>query len=97
MNSTMWTSAPAGFLRLGGSDVRPFAGDLVGHGAGRSAALAAPVRGSGVLRTIAPVAPVQGTGVPVSGIAALCDQKFTTLAHTYGTTLGIPSSRRPSS
>lgn len=93
MTSTMWTAAPAGFLRPGSPDVRPVAGDL----AGRSAAHGAPSRGSGAVRTVAPVALVQGTGVPVSGIAAICDQKFTTLAHTYGTTLGIPSSRRPSS
>ncbi|MGZ4507258.1 MAG: hypothetical protein ACXVX8_01505 [Blastococcus sp.] len=93
MITTMWTAAPAGFLRPGGPDVRPAAGDI----AGRSAAHGAPARGSGVVRTVAPVALVQGTGVPISGNAAICDQKFTTLAQTYGTTLGIPSSRRPSS
>ena len=89
--TNMWTAAPAGFLRLGGCDVRPVAGHL----AGRSAAHAGPARGSGVVRTVAPVALVEGTGVPVSGIAILGDQKFTPLAPTYGTTLGIPSSRRP--
>ena len=97
MNTTTWTAAPAGFLRLGGCDVRPVAGDLAGHLAGRSAAHGAPARGSGVVRTVAPVAPVEGTGVPIFGSAVISDQKFTPLAPTYGTTLGIPSSRRPSS
>ncbi|HEV7212637.1 MAG TPA: hypothetical protein VGN47_13100 [Blastococcus sp.] len=87
MSTSMWTAAPAAFLRLGGCDVRPVAG----------AAHAGPARGSGVVRTVAPVALVQGTGVPISGSTVLGDQKFTPLAHTYGTTLGIPSSRRPSS
>ena len=81
MITTMWTDAPAGFLRPRGLDVRPLAA----------------VRGGGAVGTVAPVAGVQGTGVPVSGSAAICDPKFTTLAHTYGTTLGLPSSRRPSS
>ena len=93
MNTTTWTAAPAGFLRLGGCDVRPVAGDLTG----RSAAHAGPAWVSGVVRTVAPVAPVEGTGVPIFGSAVISDQKFTPLAPTYGTTLGIPSSRRPSS
>jgi len=93
MITTTWTAAPAGFPRPGGCAVRPVAGDL----AGRSAAHGAPVRGGGAVRTIAPVALVEGTGVPMSGSAVINDQKFTPLVTTYGTTLGIPSSRRPSS
>jgi hypothetical protein len=96
MTSTLWTNAPAGFLRLGGCDVRPVAGDI----AGRSAAPAASVRGTGVSVLDGPArgAGLIGGAVLDRGTALPTGtQKFTTLAHTYGTTLGIPSSRRPSS
>jgi hypothetical protein len=96
MTSTLWTTAPACFLRLGGCDVRPVADGF----AGRSAAPVAPVQGTGVSVLGGPArggdliggtVRDRGTALPIG------TQKFTTLAHTYGTTLGIPSSRRPSS
>ena len=85
--TNMWTAAPAGFLRLGGCDVRPVADGLA-------------VRGIDAVRGVAPVFVVEGTGVShgsaqAPGTPAIDGQKFITLAHTYGTTLGIPSSRRP--
>ena len=43
---------------------------------------------------LAPVPMGQGTGLSAAGIGAVDGQKLTPLAHTNGTTLGIPSPRR---
>jgi hypothetical protein len=89
--STSCAAAPAGFLGLGSADVRPYA------------AVRTTVRPN----LQAPVAPVQGTGVPVAGpeVRLRATGLFATGMPTSdfdpipqnGTTLGIPSSRRPQS
>ena len=95
MITTTWTTAPAGLLGRGGSAAPACAG--VGMPTG---VLLAP---TGV--------PVQGTGVPAFGTAARIRQDVPQVGvttgeafdHNYigttndGTTLGIPSSRRPQS
>lgn len=84
MISTTWTTAPAGLLGLGGSDARPYAvpGTAVPCGGMTGAARPRSADRHAFLQ-----APVVGVEVYV--------QK--PIAPTTGTTLGIPSPRRPAS
>ena len=84
MTSITWTAAPAGSLGLGGSDVRAF-GRVVGDCAFDMVATAGAV---------ARIRPVSAHLEPA--------ERQPRIAPTYtaqhdGTTLGIPSSRRPQS
>jgi hypothetical protein len=84
MSTSTWTLAPSGYLQHRELGARP-----VGGGCGRSVALQAPVGGSGL--------PVGGSGVPMHPAAPFGTHVPTTDFRFNGTTLGIPSSRRPSS
>ena len=96
MISMTWTKAPADLLGQGGLDVRPVYGPGLCSG---SAELVA-------VHIAAPTAPVQGTGLPAGSTAvrlrpvtapAIGHDVTTTTFENNGTTLGIPSSRRPQS
>jgi hypothetical protein len=87
MISTMWTTAPAGLLGLGGSDARPYAvpGTAVPFGG---------MTGAARLRSADRQAFLQAPVVDVFGVEVHVQKP---IAPTTGTTLGIPSSRRPAS
>lgn len=87
MISTTWTNAPAGFLGLGSTDVRPYSGVVV-------CPTAAPVRG-----TALPAAGVGGAVVrlrPATERNAI-DPITTHNSMTTFTTLGLQSPGRPPS
>ncbi|TFV83211.1 hypothetical protein [Blastococcus sp. CT_GayMR16] len=92
MITTTWTKAPADLFGPGSSDVRR----CMGYDARTGIAVSPAPR----------VAPVLGTGVPAGGAAVRLRPAFQatgpiqtqTVAHnSIGTTLGICSSRRPTS
>jgi hypothetical protein len=91
MISTTWTTAPAGFLGLGGSDARPCAapGTAVPFGGTTGAARLRTDERQAFARSNVQAPVVEALGVDVFV------QK--PIAPTTGTTLGIPSSRRPAS
>ncbi len=94
---TMTTWTPADLLGLGGPDARPVNGPALCDGLVERA----------VAPSSAPVAPAQGTGLPVDSAAIRLrpvtrqaighDVVTTDFFDNTGTTLGIPSSRRPQS
>jgi hypothetical protein len=92
MINMTWSNAPADFLGRGGLDVRPAYGP--GLCSGRAE------------RTVAPFPPAQGTGLSAVGAVvrlrpvvrqAIGHDVTTKNFQNTGTTLGIPSSRRPQS
>jgi hypothetical protein len=93
MINMTWSNAPTDLLGRGGLDVRPAYGP--GLCSGRAE------------RTVAPFAPTQGTGLSAVGTAVRLrpvvrqaighDVVTTKNVQNTGTTLGIPSSRRPQS
>jgi hypothetical protein len=87
MISTTWTAAPAGSLGLGGSDARPYVFQGTAAPFGGMTCAARPRTADRQAFLQAPVVDVLGLEVHV--------QK--PIAPTTGTTLGIPSSRRPAS
>jgi hypothetical protein len=94
MISTTWTAAPAGFLGLGGSDARPCApGTAVPFGGSTVDGMTGRLR----LRTddLRAFLPSNGQQVTERLVVEVHVQK--PIAPTTGTTLGIPSSRRPAS
>jgi hypothetical protein len=99
MLSTSWT-VPAGFLGRGGAGVRSYGLVAIGEGNRRPTSLA-PVQGIAV-----PAAGVVvrhrgtglfATGMPVAQQLVAAGAQFAPIAQNDGTTLGSPSSRRPSS
>ena len=84
MSTKTWTLAPSGYLQNREIGARP----AVSGECGRAVPTQAPARGSGL--------PVAGLGVPVR-TAPFGSPVSTTDFRINGTTLGIPSSRRPSS
>jgi hypothetical protein len=85
MITKTWTVAPSGSLQHRQLGARP----VIGDGCGRSIAPQAPVGGSGL--------PVGGIGVPMRTAATFGALVAGTDVRFNGTSLGIPSSRRPSS
>ncbi len=84
MISTTWTAAPAGFLGMGGSDLRPYAVE----------GSAVPVAGA-VAR---PRADEPRAFLPVTGQRVVEDVRtHNCIAPNDGTTLGIHPPRRPQS
>jgi hypothetical protein len=82
MISMTWTAAPAGFLGLGGSELRPYT-DL---------------RPRTVQGTAVPFGGDRQVFVPADGKRLVEDVRIhNCIAPTTGTTLGIHSSRRPQS
>jgi hypothetical protein len=79
--TTSWTVAPTGYLQERALGARPL------DGAGAGAPPLAPGRGSGL--------PVAGIGVPMCTAAPFSTHITTIVPRFDGTTLGIPSSRRP--
>jgi hypothetical protein len=100
MISTTWTDAPAGFLGLGGSDARPYAvlGTAVPFGGMTGAARLRTADRQAFLpadrRLVEGPRVVQAPVVEVFGVEVHVQKP---IAPTTGTTLGIPSSRRPAS
>jgi hypothetical protein len=99
MLSTSWT-VPAGFLGRGSAGVRSYGLVAIGECTRRLTSLA-PVQGSGV-----PAGGIavrhRGTGVfaagmPVAKQLVPTSAQFAPITQNDGTTLGSPSSRRPSS
>jgi hypothetical protein len=84
MMTTTWTAAPAGFLRVGGSDVRPS-----GHGAGAEVCYAVATAGAD-----ARLRPARASLVPAQEQRRIAP---TRTAQNDGTTLGIHSPGRPQS
>jgi hypothetical protein len=91
MTSTPWTAAPAGTLGLGGFAV-PADGSFVGVSAFDEAC--DMVATAGTAGTAARVRPVAAHVVPAERQPRIAPTYF---AQNDGTTLGIPSSRRPQS
>jgi hypothetical protein len=91
MISTTWTNAPADLLGLGGSDARPYAcpGTAVPFGGMTDAARLRTDERQAFAQSFVQAPVVEALGVDVFV------QK--PIAPTTGTTLGIPSSRRPAS
>jgi hypothetical protein len=89
MTTKTWTVAPSGYLQTRDLGARP----VLGEGCDRSVSPAAPVGGSGL--------PVGGIGVPMPTAAPFGTRLPAHIASTdtrfNGTSLGISSSRRPSS
>jgi hypothetical protein len=104
INTTTWTNAPAGFLGLGGSDARAYAvqGTAVPFGCSTVDGMTSAPR----LRTgdrqdflQGDVRFVEGPRVQGPAVSRLVVEVHVqkSIAPTTGTTLGIPSSRRPPS
>jgi hypothetical protein len=85
MSTKTSTVTPSGYLQNRELGARP----VIGGECGRSIAPQAPVGGSGL--------PVGGIGAPMRAAAPFGTHIPTTDIRFNGTTLGIPSSRRPSS
>jgi hypothetical protein len=86
MISTTWTTAPACLVGLGGSDARPYAS--------QGTAVPFGMTGAARPRTADRQAFLQAPVVDVFGVEVHVQKP---IAPTTGTTLGIPSSRRPAS
>jgi hypothetical protein len=95
MITTTWTAAPAGFLGLGGTDARPYA--VQGTAVPFGGSMVDGMTGGPRLRTDDRRAfqPSNGQQVTERLVVEVHVQK--PIAPTTGTTLGIPSSRRPPS
>jgi hypothetical protein len=87
MISTTWTTAPACSVGMGGSDARPYAVPGTAVPCGGTTGSARPRSGDRQAFLQAPVVDLFGVEVFV----------HKSIAPTTGTTLGIPSSRRPAS
>jgi len=82
MSTKTWTLAPSGSLQNPAFGARPVLSDECG----RAVFTQAPARGSGL--------PMAGVGVAMGTATAFITHLTTP---DFGTSLGIPSSRRPSS
>jgi len=85
MSTKTWTLAPSGYLQTRELGARP----VVSGECGRDVSQQAPVGGSGL--SVAAIGVPMRTAAPFGAPVSTPDFRFN------GTTLGIPSSRRPSS
>lgn len=86
MSTQTWAPAPSGYLQNPALGARP----VLGGECGRVVVTLAPAKGSGL--------PVAGFGVPLRTATPFGIRAVTHVSTPdFGTTLGLPSSRRPSS